>query len=119
MLQEKLPVFVKPVEEKLAPGIVVNSWKDLSEYEWLDVKTELYCSKVVHFVSEWRCFLLYGQIIGIQFYYQTFIMDVFYCIPAVSRRPFCIYEQELLRRITHCVYAECVINWIHNVYQGC
>ena len=69
VLQEKLPVFVKPVEEKLAPGIVVNSWKDLSEYEWLDVKTELYCSKVVHFVSEWRCFLLYGQIIGIQFYY--------------------------------------------------
>lgn len=44
VLQEKLHVFVKPVEEKLAPGIVVNSWKDLSEYEWLDVKTELYCS---------------------------------------------------------------------------
>ena len=69
ILQEELPAFVKPVEEKLAPGIVVNSPADLSAYEWLDSKTKLYCSEVVHFVSEWRCFILYGQIIGIRFYY--------------------------------------------------
>lgn len=28
-----------------------------------------YTVECVHFVSEWRCFLLYGQLIGIHFYY--------------------------------------------------
>lgn len=66
---EALPVFIKPVEEKTAPGIVVNSWADLWEYERLGQDTEIYCSEIVHFVSEWRCFLLYRHIVGIHFYY--------------------------------------------------
>lgn len=66
---ENLPVFIKPVEEKTALGLVVNSWDDLWEYERLGPETEIYCSEVVRFVSEWRCFLLYGRIIGIHFYY--------------------------------------------------
>lgn len=67
--QEILPVFIKPVEEKIAPGIVINTWNDLErEYGLLDPQTELYCSEPVDFVSEWRCFLIYGQIAGIQFY---------------------------------------------------
>ena len=48
---------------------MVNSWADLDVYKYVDPETELYCSEVVRFVSEWRCFLLYGQIIGINFYY--------------------------------------------------
>ena len=67
--KEALPVFIKPVEEKTAPGIVVNSWADLWEYERLEPETELYCSEVVQFVSEWRCFLLYRRIIGVRYYY--------------------------------------------------
>ena len=67
--EDILPVFVKPVEEKLAPGLVVNSMADLAEYEWLDRSTEMYFSEAVRFVSEWRCFLLYGRIIDIRFYY--------------------------------------------------
>lgn len=67
--KEGRPVFIKPVEEKIAPGIVIKSKKDLEEYRLLDPETEIYCSEVVSFVSEWRCFLLYGQVIGIQFYY--------------------------------------------------
>ena len=67
---EKLPIFIKPVEEKIAPGIVIGKWEDLeAEYGLLGPQTLLYCSESVDFVSEWRCFLLYGIIIGIQFYY--------------------------------------------------
>ena len=66
---ERLPVFVKPVEEKIAPGIVVEKWEDLeAEYGLLEPQTLLYCSEPVDFISEWRCFLLYGKIVGIQFY---------------------------------------------------
>lgn len=66
--QEKLPVFIKPVEEKSAKGIVVRSWEDISEYDSLAPETEIYCSEVLNFVSEWRCFIRYGKIIGICFY---------------------------------------------------
>ncbi len=67
--EEILPVFIKPVEEKTAPGIVVKTMADLEDYKQLDQETEIYCSEVVNFISEWRCFLLYGKIIGIRFYY--------------------------------------------------
>lgn len=29
---EELPVFIKPVEEKIAPGILIKSKEDLKEY---------------------------------------------------------------------------------------
>lgn len=68
--KERFPVFIKPVEEKIAPGIVVHTWADVQEeYGLIDPETELYCSEPVEFISEWRCFLLYGEIIGIHFYY--------------------------------------------------
>lgn len=66
--KEQLPVFIKPVEEKSAKGMVVNSWDEIAEYEQLPTDAELLCSDVVHFVSEWRCFIRYGKILGIQFY---------------------------------------------------
>ena len=66
---ETLPVFIKPVEEKTAPGIGVNTWADLEDYKQLDLETEIYCSEVVNFISEWRCFLLYSKVISICFYY--------------------------------------------------
>lgn len=65
---EKLPIFVKPVEEKAAKGIVVNSWNDITEYEKMNPEAEVLCSDVVNFISEWRCFIRYGKILGIQFY---------------------------------------------------
>lgn len=67
--KETFPVFIKPVEEKSAPGIVENSFDSLGEYTRVEPETEIYCSEVVHFISEWRCFLLYGRIIGIRFYF--------------------------------------------------
>ena len=69
--QEKIPVFIKPVEEKTAPGIVIHTQADLEDYKQLDPETEIYCSGVVNFISEWRCFLLYGKIVDIRFYYGS------------------------------------------------
>jgi len=65
---EKLPIFVKPIEEKAAKGIVVRSWNDIYEYEKMDPEADVLCSDVVKFVSEWRCFIRYGKVLGIQFY---------------------------------------------------
>lgn len=66
--EEKLPIFIKTAEEKAAKDIIVNSWADISEYEHLDPESEILCSEVMNFVSEWRCFVYYGEILGIQFY---------------------------------------------------
>lgn len=69
LANEKLPVFIKPVEEKSAKGLVVNSIGDAKEYKYLDPDSTIICSEPVHFVSEWRCFIRYGEILGIQYYY--------------------------------------------------
>lgn len=66
--KQKLPIFIKPVREKAATGIIVKNLDDISEYQHLDPEEEIICSEVIDFVSEWRCFVRYGEIIGIQFY---------------------------------------------------
>ena len=66
--EDMLPVFIKPVEEKIARGIVAESLEDLKEYESLNPEAEIICSEPVRLVSEWRCFVRYGEVIGIQFY---------------------------------------------------
>ena len=67
--EETLPFFMKPVEDKLAPAIVVHTWEDLQPYALLSPETEIHCSEVVDFISEWRCFLRYGKIIGLEYYF--------------------------------------------------
>jgi hypothetical protein len=57
------------VEDKAAPGIVVNNWSDLEDYKWLNPEFDIYCSERVNFVSEWRCFMIYGQLGDICFNY--------------------------------------------------
>ena len=69
LCEERLPVFIKPIEEKKAPGLVVHALSDLQEdYGLLGPDTQVYCSEPVHFVSEWRCYLVYGKIVGLKFY---------------------------------------------------
>jgi hypothetical protein len=62
-------IFVKPAySSKKFVGRVVRSTKDLiacgDEYE----NTEIWCSEVVNFVAEWRCFVRYGEIIDLRKY---------------------------------------------------
>lgn len=68
VLKERLPVFIKPFEEKAAKGTIVNSREDFAEYRYMDRDAIVFCSDVVHFQSEWRCFVRYKKILGIQHY---------------------------------------------------
>lgn len=66
--REMLPVFIKPAEEKAAKGAVIYDWNDIGEYEKLDPEADILCSEAMDFVSEWRCFIRYGEILDIRFY---------------------------------------------------
>ena len=64
------PLFIKPVRDKAAHGMVFSSFQELisSEYASLSPDSEILCSTVVEFISEWRCFVLYGEIVGVRCY---------------------------------------------------
>lgn len=62
------PVFVKPVEDKQFTGVVVRSPKDLIGCGIQGVNQDVYCSEIVDFVAEWRCFVRYGHILSVRPY---------------------------------------------------
>ena len=62
------PVFVKPIEDKQFTGIVVHSAKELIGCGIQGVNQSVYCSEIVNFVAEWRCFVRYGKILGVKPY---------------------------------------------------
>jgi hypothetical protein len=67
------PIFVKPMHEnKLFNGFVVRSQEDLFKLNEFDNKTVLFVSDVVDFVSEYRCFVLKGEMIGCKHYKGNF-----------------------------------------------
>ncbi len=67
---ELWPVFVKPAHlAKKFKGRLVSSTKDLiscgDEFE----DTEVWCAEPVKFLAEWRCFVRYGEILGVHWYH--------------------------------------------------
>lgn len=58
------PIFVKPLEEKLFCGTVINSKRDLTILSNFSESTPIYTSTIIKFISEWRFFVHYGKIIG-------------------------------------------------------
>ncbi len=62
------PVFVKPLEDKQFTGVVVRSTKDLIGCGIEGVDQDVYCSEIVDFVAEWRCFVRYGKILSVRPY---------------------------------------------------
>ena len=62
------PVFVKPIEDKQFTGVVVRSPKDLIGCGIQGVNQDVYCSEIVKFVAEWRCFVRYGHILSVRPY---------------------------------------------------
>lgn len=65
--QDKWPIFVKPKRQKLFTGKYIKSTRDaigLGADESIDV----WCSEPVEFVSEWRCYVRYGQILDVKNY---------------------------------------------------
>lgn len=68
LTKETLPIFIKPVREKAAQGIVVRTWDDIKGYKGIEPDEWICCSEPVSFISEWRCFVRYGDILGIRHY---------------------------------------------------
>ncbi len=62
------PVFVKPLEDKQFTGAVVRSPKDLIGCGIQNVNQDVYCSEIVNFTAEWRCFVRYGHILSVRPY---------------------------------------------------
>jgi hypothetical protein len=65
---DRWPVFVKPLEDKQFTGVVVRSSKDLIGCGIQGVNQDVYCSEIVKFDAEWRCFVRYGQILSVRPY---------------------------------------------------
>lgn len=65
----KRGIFIKPVEGgKLFTGLVINTEADFRGCIGAKPDTEVFCSDVVNFVSEYRCFIRYGEVVDIRHY---------------------------------------------------
>lgn len=62
------PVFVKPVRDKGFTGTVVRSAEDLIGCRPGGEDADVVCSEVVDFLTEWRCFVRYGEILDVRPY---------------------------------------------------
>lgn len=62
------PLFVKPVEGKRFTGCVVTSTKELVGKGCCGEDFPVICSEVVNFLSEYRCFVKYGEILDVRYY---------------------------------------------------
>lgn len=65
--QEKWPIFCKPKRQKIFNGKFIQSTRDVIGLG-ADENIEVWCSEPVDFVSEWRCFIRYGQIMDVRLY---------------------------------------------------
>lgn len=66
------PVFVKSVEDKKFKGVVVRNTGDLIGCGDYENNTDVWCSEIVNFVSEYRVYVYYGKIIGVSQYKGDF-----------------------------------------------
>lgn len=62
-------IFIKPKKEtKKFTGKVVKNYKDFIGIVDNDNPTQIWCSEIVNFKTEWRCFIRYGEILDIRQY---------------------------------------------------
>lgn len=62
-------VFIKPKDTtKKFAGKVVREYKDFIGLVEENEDTTIWCSEIVDFKTEWRCFIRYGQILDIRHY---------------------------------------------------
>lgn len=65
--EEKVDIFIKPVETKLFPGKVIRHFRDYIGLPQ-DRALEVWCSEVVNLHTEWRCFVRYNQLWDVRYY---------------------------------------------------
>lgn len=62
-------IFIKPKNEtKKFTGKIIKEAKDFIGLLNHEEDTEIWCSEIVEFVTEWRCFIRYGVILDIRYY---------------------------------------------------
>lgn len=67
--EKKWNVFVKPKNDtKKFVGKVMREYKDFIGIVDKDNPTEIWCSEIVNFKTEWRCFIRYNSILDIRQY---------------------------------------------------
>jgi hypothetical protein len=78
-LQEIPQIFIKPKSKaKLFTGFIINSYHDLFKLDRYSKNTEIYCSTIVNWLSEYRVFVNGSKIVGIKLYYgdEKYILDM-------------------------------------------
>lgn len=63
------PIFIKSKEQKRLTGKVISSTKDLVGLGFQEEDIDIYRSSIIDFVSEYRVFVRYGQILDIKHYW--------------------------------------------------
>lgn len=67
--EEKLGIFIKPVAGgKLFTGTVIKQYSDFRACAGLAKDEEVWCSEILNFVSEYRCFIRYNDVICVKHY---------------------------------------------------
>lgn len=67
--EQKWNIFIKPKKEtKKFVGKVFKDYKDFIGLVDNDNPTQIWCSEIVNFKTEWRCFIRYGEILDIRQY---------------------------------------------------
>lgn len=62
------PIFMKPVEGKKFNGFVLKTQSDLAGRITPGEEIDVFCSEPIDILSEWRCFVRYGEILDIRRY---------------------------------------------------
>ncbi|MGH1335982.1 MAG: ATP-grasp domain-containing protein [Aureispira sp.] len=65
--QEQRNVFIKPVQTKLFKGKVIRRFGDFIGLKY-EEEVPVWCSEVVELVTEWRCFVRYGELLDVRRY---------------------------------------------------
>lgn len=65
-------VFIKPIEEKLFSGKIINSILDWASLVNVSLSQEVYCSQIVDIRSEYRIFIRYDRILDIRPYHGDY-----------------------------------------------
>ena len=65
---KNFPLFIKPKQGKLFTGFICNSEADIAGRFSPEESIPVYCSEVRNIITEWRCFVRYGEILDIRRY---------------------------------------------------
>ena len=76
VVEEKPPIFVKPIQGKLFDGHVASAYRDLIRTASLAPETPVWWSQVVPFRGEFRGYICNGELVGFGHYKGDFRLPV-------------------------------------------